>query len=124
MHCCNRVFLDLPCCTFKLVVSIELHQSAIYYIMATRIGRSLTPLDSARLWNNAACVVANRMTSTNLSCLFGRVGELNVARETFSAYVQRVEMCFTMDNMVETTTEASAPANQVVANRKRAILLT
>ena len=58
--------------------------------MATRIGRSLTPLDSARLWDNAACVVANRTTSTNLSCLFGRVGELNVARETFSAYVQRV----------------------------------
>ena len=106
------------------MISTELHQSTIYYIMATRIGRSLTPLDSARLWDNAARVVAKRMTSTNVSCLFNRVGELNVARETFSAYVQRVKMCFTTNNMAETTKEASAAANQVVANRKRAVLLT
>ena len=71
--------------------------------MATRI----TPLDCARFWDNAACVVANRMTRTNVRCLFGRVGELNVAPEPFSAYVERVEMCFTADNMVDTTKEGS-----------------
>ena len=32
------------------------------------------------------------MTSTNASGPFGRVGELNVARETFSAYVERMEI--------------------------------
>ena len=60
----------------------------------------------------------------SVSCLFGRVGELNVARETVIANVDRVEMCFTADNTVETTKEGSAAANQVVANRKRAFLLT
>ena len=106
------------------MVSIELNQSGIYYIMAMSIGRSLTPLDGARFWDNAVCVVANRMTSTNVRCLFGGVGELNVAREPFSAYVERVEMCFTANDTVETTKEGSAADNQVVANRKHAILLT
>ena len=70
------------------------------------------------------CVVAYKMTSTNTSGLFGRVGEFDVARETFSAYVQRMEMFFTANNIVETTGEGSAAATQVVANRKRAIFLT
>jgi len=64
------------------------------------------------------------MTSTNTSGLFGRVGEFDVARETFSAYVERMEMLFTANNIVETMGEGSAAANRVVANRKRAILLT
>ena len=70
------------------------------------------------------CVVAYKMTSTNMSGLFGRVGKFDVARETFSAYVERMEMFFTANNIVETTGEGSAAANQVVANRKRAIFLT
>ncbi|XP_068707224.1 uncharacterized protein [Montipora foliosa] len=64
------------------------------------------------------------MTSTNTSGLFGRVGEFNVERETFSAYVERMEMFFTANNIVETTGEGSVAANQLVANRKRAIFLT
>ena len=54
-------------------------------VLATRIGCSFTSLDSTRFWDNAVCVVANKMTSTNTSGLFGRVGEFDVARETFSA---------------------------------------
>ena len=64
------------------------------------------------------------MTSTNTTGLFGRVGELNVACETFSAYVERMEMFFTANNIVEITGEGSFAANRVVASRKRAIFLT
>ena len=92
--------------------------------LATTIGRSSTSLDSAWFWDNTVCVVAYKMTSTNMSGLFGRVGEFDVARETFSAYVERMEMFFTANNIVEITGEGSAATNQVVANRKRAIFLT
>lgn len=64
------------------------------------------------------------MASTIASGLFGRVGEFNVARETFSAYVERMEMFFTANNIVTITGEGSAATNLVVANRKRAIFLT
>ena len=37
-------------------------------------------------------IVAYKMTSTNTSGLSGRVGEFDVARETFSAYFERMEM--------------------------------
>ena len=70
------------------------------------------------------CVVAYKMTSTNMSWLFGHVGEFDVAHETFSTYLKRMEMFFTANNIVETTGEGSAAANQVVANRKCAIFLT
>ena len=92
--------------------------------LATRIGRFSISIDSAWFLDNAVCVVAYKMTSTNTSGLFGRVGEFNVERETFSAYVERMEMFFTANNIVETTGEGSAAANQLVANRKRAIFLT
>ena len=61
------------------------------HFLATRIARSSTSLDSERFWDNAVCVVAYKMTSTNTS---GRVGEFNVERETFSAYLERMEMFF------------------------------
>ena len=64
------------------------------------------------------------MTSTSANGLFGRVGEFLPERETFSAYVERMEMFFTANNIVESTGEGSAQANQVLANRKRAIFLT
>ena len=64
------------------------------------------------------------MTSTSANGLFGRVGEFLPERETFNAYVERMEMFFTANNIVESTGEGSAQANQVVANRKRAIFLT
>ena len=62
------------------------------------------------------------MTST--TGLFGRVGEFNAERETFNAYVERMEMFFTANNIEETTGEGSFQANQVVIGRKRAIFLT
>ena len=55
------------------------------------------------------------MTSTGL---FGRVGEFIVERETFNAYVERMEMFFTANNIVETTGEGSTQASRVVAERK------
>ena len=48
----------------------------------------------------------------------------NVERETFNAYVERIEMFFTANNIVETTGEGSTQTNRVVADRKRAIFLT
>ena len=70
------------------------------------------------------CVVAYRMTSTGASGLFGRVGEFIAERETFCSYVERMEMFFTANNIVETTGEGSTQVNRVVAERKRAIFLT
>ena len=61
------------------------------------------------------------MASTGL---FGRVGEFIAERETFNTYVERMEMFFTANNIVETTGEGSTQANRVVAERKRAIFLT
>ena len=79
--------------------------------LATRFGRFSTSLDSARFWDNAVCVVVYKMTSTNTSELYGRVGEFDVERETFSANVERMEMFFTANNIVETTGEISAAAS-------------
>ena len=61
-----------------------------------------------------------KMTSTNASGLFGRIGEFNVARETIIAFVERMEMFFIANNIGETAGEGSAAANRVLANRKRA----
>ena len=109
------------CLVFVFLSQVKLQNTTF---LATRIGRSLTSLDSAWFWDNAVCVVTYKMTSTNTSGLFGRVGEFNVERETFRAYVERMEMFFTANNIVETTGEGSAANNQLVANRKRAIFVT
>ena len=121
--CCNKVVLKRPCCVCLVVFLIQVESQNITSLV-TRIGRSSTSLDSARFWDNAVCVVAYKMTSTNTSGLFGRVGEFNVERETFSAYVERMEMFFTANNIVETMGEGRAAANQLVAKRKRAVFLT
>ena len=72
----------------------------------------ILPPPSIRYWDNAVGVVAYRMTSTNTSGLFGRVGVFNVERKTFSAYIERMEMYFfTANNIVETTGEGSAAAS-------------
>ena len=55
------------------------------------------------------------MTSTGL---FGGVGEFIAERDTFNAYVERMEMFFTANNIVETTGEGSTQANRVVAERE------
>ena len=68
--------------------------------------------------------VASRMISTNAICLFGRVGEFNIARETFGADLERVKMLFKANNIVEATKEGCTTANQVVGNRNRAIKFT
>ena len=99
VNCCNKVVLKRPCCVY-LVVQVK---SQNITFLATRIGRFSISLDSAWFLDNAVCVVAYKMTSTNTSGLFGRVSEFNVERETFSAYVERMEMFFTANNIVETT---------------------
>ena len=83
-----------------------------------------TTFNSVWFLDNAVCVVAYRMTSTGASGLFGHVGEFNTERETFNAYVERMEMFFTANNIVETTGEGSTQTNRVVADRKRAMFLT
>ena len=93
--------------------------------MATRSGRFSTKIDSARFWDNAAvCVVAIGSPALVRVDYLGVVGESNAERETFNAYVERMEMFFTANNIVKTTGEGSAQANRVVADRKRAIFLT
>ena len=44
--------------------------------------------------------------------------------EMFNAYEERMEMFFTVNNIVEITGKGSAHANRVVAERKQAIFLT
>lgn len=56
--------------------------------------------------------------------LFGHVGEFNSERETFSSYVERMEMFFMANNILETPGEDNEAANRVVRERKRAIFLT
>ena len=56
--------------------------------------------------------------------LFGRVGEFSPERETFRSYVERMEMFFMANNIMEETGEGKEKANLAVANRKRAIFLT
>ena len=70
------------------------------------------------------CIVASRTISTNATCLFGRVGEFNLAREAFGAYVERVKVLFKANNIVETSKEGCAAANQVVGKGNRAINFT
>ena len=108
-------------CLLVILGQVSLQNTTV---LTTRIGRSSTWLDSTRFWDNVVCVVAYEMTSINTSGLFGRVGVFEVARETFNAYVERMEMIFTANNNVQITGEGSAAANQVVANRKRPIFLT
>ena len=64
------------------------------------------------------------MTSTGAYGLFVRVGEFIAERETLSAYVERMEMVITANNIVETTGEESTQANRAAAERKRARFLT
>ena len=48
------------------------------------------------------------MTSTGL---FGRVGEFIAEHEMFNAYMERMEMFFTANNIIETTGEGSTQGN-------------
>ena len=74
------------------------------------------------------CIVVYRMTSTGANGLFGRVIEFVAERETFNAYMERMEIFFQIffpaNSIVESTAEGSEEANRVVANRKRAMFLT
>lgn len=58
------------------------------------------------------------------SGLFGRVGEFNSERETFRSYVERMDMFFLANNILETPGEDNEANNLVVRARKRAIFLT
>ena len=51
-------------------------------------------------------------------------GEFNAERENYQSYVERMEMFFTANNIVETAGEENEAENQLVRGRKRAIFLT
>ena len=70
------------------------------------------------------CILVYRMTSISANGLFRRMGDFLPERETYNAYVERMEMFFMANNIVESTGQGIEQANQVVANRKRAIFLT
>ena len=86
--------------------------------MATTSGIFSTRFNSVWFLDNAVCVVAYRMTSTSASGLFGGVGEFNTEHETLNTYVERMEMFFTANNIVETTGEGSTQANRVVTDQE------
>ena len=56
--------------------------------------------------------------------LFGRVGEFSPERETFRSYVERMDMFFMANNIVEEQGEGNDEASLAVQKRKRAIFLT
>ena len=58
------------------------------------------------------------MTATGL---FGRVGEFSPEQETFLCYVERMDMFFMENNIVEEQGEGNDKANLAVQKRKRAI---
>jgi len=55
--------------------------------------------------------------------VFGRVGEFSPERETFRSYVERMDMFFMANNIVEEQGEGNEEANLAVQKRKRAIFL-
>jgi len=108
-------------CVFLVVILSQVKLQNTTFL-ATRIGCSFTSLDSARIWDNAVCVVAYKMTSTNTSGLFGCVGEFDIVCEMFSAYVERMEVFFYSQQHSEDN--GRGKCCRVIANRKRAIFLT
>ena len=56
--------------------------------------------------------------------LFSHVGEFSPEQETSCSYVERMEMFFMANNIVEQPGEGKEEANLAVANRKHAIFLT
>ena len=59
-----------------------------------------------------------------MASYIGGVGEFCQEKETFSAYVERMEMFFTANNIVDTPTSEHVAANHRVTAKKRAIFLT
>lgn len=59
-----------------------------------------------------------------MASYISRVSEFCREKETFSAYVERMEMFFYGNNIVETPGSEHVAANQCVAAQKRAIFLT
>ena len=55
--------------------------------------------------------------------LFGSVGEFSPERETFRSYVERIDMFFMANNIVEEQAESNEEANLAVQKRKHAIFL-
>ncbi|PFX22898.1 hypothetical protein AWC38_SpisGene12555 [Stylophora pistillata] len=56
--------------------------------------------------------------------LLGKVREFSPERETFSAYVERIEMFFTANGIIEAAGEDHEVTNELVKDRQRAIFLT
>ena len=56
--------------------------------------------------------------------LLGKVREFSPERETFSAYVERIEMFFTANGIIEAAGQDHEVTNELVKDRQRAIFLT
>ena len=54
----------------------------------------------------------------------GRIGEFSEDTETFTAYVERMEMFFTVNNVVETFGSENVTANRRIGQQRKAIFLT
>ena len=59
-----------------------------------------------------------------MASYIGRVGEFSKDAETFTAYVERMEMFFTANNVVETPGSENVTANQRIVQQRKAIFLT
>ena len=64
------------------------------------------------------------LTTRMMASYTGRVGEFCRDKETFSAYVERKEMIFAVNNIIETTGTDIASANRRIAEQNNAIFLT
>ena len=58
------------------------------------------------------------------SALFGKVGEFSPEREVFNAYVERIEMFFAANGIVEMAGDDHEEENEKTRDRQRAIFLT
>ena len=58
-----------------------------------------------------------------MASYIGRVGEFCRDKETFCAYVERMEMFYTANNIVETLGTEHVASNRRVAEQKKAIFL-
>ena len=59
-----------------------------------------------------------------MASYIGRVGEFSKDKETFTAYVERMEMFFTANNIVETSGSENVTANRRIVQQRKAIFLT
>ena len=70
------------------------------------------------------CSLRYYILATRMASYIGNVGEFSKDKETFIAYVERMEMFFTANNIVETPDSENATANRRIVQQRKAIFLT